>query len=75
MAKTIIVMGDVNGDGRVNIEDCHLAYLAAQGHITLSGNSKTAADIDGDGTVSMNDFIAITDHVYCRSMITSTIEI
>ena len=56
---TIIVTGDTNGDGKINITD----MIAAKAHILkkslLSGAYANAGDVNGDGKINITDFIKI----------------
>ncbi len=58
---TLIVSGDVNGDSVCNVIDCSLAQLAANGHSSLTGAYKTAADGNSDGTVDVTDYQSIVN--------------
>lgn len=56
---TLIVTGDINGDGRIGIVDfakLKLHYIEKE---LLTGNALKAADIDGNGRVSINDLAQI----------------
>ena len=51
------VLGDVNGDGEVNIADINAII-----NMILSGNiSTTAADVNGDGEVNITDINSVVD--------------
>lgn len=67
---TIVVTGDVNGDGSVSISD----MLAVKAHILgkskLSGVWAEAADASGDGGISITDFIQSKAHILGKSAIT-----
>ena len=56
---TIIVTGDINGDGKINITD----MIAVKAHVLkksiLSGVYANAGDVNGDGKVNITDFIKI----------------
>ena len=56
---TVIVTGDINGDGKISITD----MIAAKAHLLnkeiIRGTSATAADTNGDGKISITDFIQI----------------
>lgn len=57
-AETVFVMGDVNGDGEVNISDAValLRYLAGDESVNIIiGNS----DMNGDGTVNISDAVTL----------------
>ncbi len=56
---TLIVIGDINGDGRIGLVDfakLKLHYIEKE---LLTGNALKAADIDGNGSVSINDLAQI----------------
>lgn len=52
-------LGDVNGDGKINVIDARLAQQHADGIITLTGIEFLAADVDQDGDVDSDDATAI----------------
>ena len=49
------VYGDVNLDGRVDIQDAVLLAKAAAGTVTLNSDAKVNGDCDQDGTISQAD--------------------
>lgn len=49
------VPGDVNGDGKVDINDARAVLRAAVGLEKLSPDAEKRADTDGDGKVTVND--------------------
>jgi WD40 repeat protein len=51
--------GDVNGDGRVNIQDATLALQSAVNVTTLSAEQTSRADLNGDGRINIQDATAI----------------
>lgn len=53
------VRGDVNGDGKVTVEDARTALRAAVGLEKLDEKQTAAADYDGDGEVTAADARAI----------------
>lgn len=56
---TLIVRGDIDGNGKVSLNDLaklKLHYIEME---TLTGNSLKAADVDGNGNVSMVDLAQI----------------
>jgi hypothetical protein len=55
----LTTLGDVNGDGKVNVIDARLAQQHADGVITLSGVQLLAADVDQDSDVDSDDATAI----------------
>lgn len=56
---TIIVTGDTNGDGKINITDMIAVKQSILGKSALSGIQRNAADVNGDGKVNITDFIKI----------------
>jgi beta-fructofuranosidase len=56
MAPATIVVGDVNGDGEVNIADINAVI-----DIILSGGTSTTADVNGDSEVNIADVNAVID--------------
>ncbi len=70
-----IVKGDINGDGKITIEDIasvklHLLGIGAN----LTGDSFTAADITDDGTVNTADLAALKLHNLGVQMITEVVQ-
>jgi hypothetical protein len=55
----LTTLGDVNGDGKINVIDARLAQQHADGVITLSGMQLLAADVDQDSDVDSDDATAI----------------
>jgi hypothetical protein len=47
--------GDVNNDGKVNVQDATLVLRAAVGLVTLSPAQAAAADVITDGKVNVSD--------------------
>lgn len=54
-----IIIGDVDGNGEVNMADAVIAARHAMGIITLSDEAFALADMDGDGFVTMLDAVLI----------------
>ena len=55
--KGAVVLGDANGDGKVNLRDAIMVLQASNGKdITID---RTAADVNGDGKVNLQDAIRI----------------
>jgi hypothetical protein len=56
-----VVPGDVNGDGKVDIDDI---YAAASSFGSYPGHPRwnPAADVNGDGYVSIDDIFIIASH-------------
>ncbi len=49
------MMGDLNGDGIVNIADATVAFRASNGRIVLTSEQKAVADVNKDGIVNIAD--------------------
>lgn len=56
---TLIVTGDIDGNGRVSANDLAKLKLSYIGKEPLSGVYNIAADIDGNGRISLNDIAKI----------------
>ncbi len=60
---TIIVAGDVNGDGSITISD----MISVKGHLlgnkTLEGSAAMAADYNGDGSITISDFVWLKSYI------------
>lgn len=57
--KTIIIPGDVNGDGNISISDYTLVRYDILSLKALTGVFKSAGDVNGDGKVSISDYTLI----------------
>ena len=60
------ILGDVNGDGKVNIND----YISVANHIlgnSPAGFNEAAADINGDGKININDYIGVANIILTGS--------
>lgn len=58
---TIIILGDANGDGVVNVEDIVYVVAFIKDGTKLPGFNEKAADADGSGEVDENDITSIND--------------
>ncbi len=69
---TIIIKGDVNGDGFIYATD----YVKIRNHImgksTLNGAFLLAADINNDGFIYATDYVQIKNHIMGKSKIHQT---
>ena len=52
---TVIVLGDVNGDGRVTTVDAARVLKMAAGNYNLTGNNLMAGNVKGDGKITTVD--------------------
>lgn len=69
---TIIVAGDVDGDGLIKTNDYTALKLSFKG-ISLNTQSTLAADIDMDGLTSTSDYILLAKHVKSQFDINSSL--
>ena len=46
----VVVNGDVNGDGTIDVLDCMAVQLATHGHTSFTGAYNAAANLKGDAT-------------------------
>ena len=58
----VIVQGDTDNNGRITISDYQRIKRNFMGVYTLDGVSLEAADVNGDGIISSNDYLAIKVH-------------
>ncbi len=58
LVPTTIVVGDVNGDGEVNLADVNTIIS-----IILFGGSTAAADVNGDGEINIADVNVVIDMI------------
>ena len=54
-----VLLGDVNADGRVNIQDAFRILLMDIGRIVFTDKQKLAADVNRDGTIDIFDAMRI----------------
>lgn len=64
--------GDVDNDGRITMLDMPLALRVVAG---LAGDNemKTRLDVDGDGSVTLDDVRALYAHINCENLIDGVI--
>ena len=67
---SVIVTGDVNGDGKINITDMIAVKQDILGKSKLSGLRKSAGDVNGDGKINITDFIKIKAAILGKDKIT-----
>ncbi|MBP3678283.1 MAG: dockerin type I repeat-containing protein, partial [Agathobacter sp.] len=56
---TIVVTGDTNGDGKINITDMIAVKACTLKKSGLSGAYEKAGDVNGDGKINITDFIKV----------------
>ena len=66
---TVVVTGDINGDGTISVTD----MISVKSHLlkktTLDGVKALAADTSGDGAISITDFLQIKAQILNKSSI------
>lgn len=66
---TIVVTGDANGDGKINVAD----MMSVKSHIlkksTLTGTAFMAADVNGDGKINVADFMSVKGYILKKNTI------
>ena len=67
---TVVVTGDVNGDGKITITD----LVQINSHLLkkneLSGANAAAADVNADGKITITDLVQINSHLLKRNSVT-----
>lgn len=54
-----VLLGDVNGDGKINVADIAITSMHVKNKFTLSQAQLKAADVNGDGKVNVADVALI----------------
>ena len=57
------MVGDINGNGTVTIDDATMVQKAVAEMVVLTGAQTLAADADGDGVVNINDATMIQKYI------------
>ena len=57
------MVGDINGNGTVSIDDATMVQKAVAEMVVLTGTQTLAADADGDGVVNINDATMIQKYI------------
>lgn len=60
---TVVVLGDVNGDGEVKSTDYMAIKNVIMGTKELSDSEKTAADVNNDGNIKSTDYMKIKNYI------------
>ena len=67
---SIVVTGDVNGDGTISITDLVQINSHLLKKAELSGAAAIAADVNADGIISITDLVLVNNHLLKKSTIT-----
>ena len=62
-AYSVVIYGDVNGDGKISALDLLRIQKYLLGTVKLSGAYATAADVTKDGSVKALDLLRIQKHL------------
>lgn len=54
-----VTLGDVDLNGKVELNDAVTVLKAALGIVTLEGDAATAADVDKDGNINLTDALNV----------------
>lgn len=65
----IHLLGDINGDGKVNTSDVSKANSHTKKVTTLTGYEFACADVNGDGKVNTSDVSKMNAHVKKTSLL------
>lgn len=63
------LLGDVNGDGSINVTDLSKAAAQVKGKKLLSEDEASRADVNCDGTVTVTDVSKIAAHIKGKKLI------
>ena len=69
---TVVIYGDVNGDGRISISDLIMLRDKILGDLSFSDIQALAADVTNDTRTSISDLIDIRDHILGEKVISQT---
>lgn len=62
-------IGDVDGDGKIDVDDAYKSVSIAAGFVVPSEFDKKCADANGDGGVGANDFQTIIRHLEATGIV------
>ena len=66
---TVIMIGDINGDGEIKATDYMKLKNYIIGTATLTTKEKLAADANQDGAIKASDYMKIKNHIIGTQMI------
>jgi len=58
-----VIKGDVNGDGKIKMNDVMAIYNYLMGNVEFSNDQFMAADVTNDGKIKMNDVMKVYNYV------------
>ena len=67
---TVIVLGDANGDGKIDSSDYVRVKNGIRGKETLTSIQKKGADANSDGKVDSSDYVKIKNFIRKKEIIT-----
>lgn len=70
----MIIKGDVNGDGKIGLEDLMIGQAHVLGLIQLNSNSQQALDVNNDGKTSPTDLLSMQKHINAIKILTEVIK-
>ena len=68
------IKGDINGDGKITLEDLALVNGHVVGYVTLTGAQFNKADVNNDGIVNALDLVKLKRHTWGNEIITEVVE-
>ena len=66
---SVVVTGDINGDGNITLSDMLMIKSHVLGKTTLSGTAALAADTNDDKALSITDFLQIKAHILGKNTV------
>ena len=66
---TVVVTGDINGDGDITLSDMLMVKSHLLGKTTLAGTAALSADTNDDKGISITDFLQIKAHILGKNNI------
>ena len=70
----MIIKGDVNGDGKIGVEDLMIGQAHILGLIQLNSNSQQALDVSNDGKTTSFDLLIMQRHILAVEILTEVIK-
>lgn len=67
---TLVVLGDVSGDGEIKAKDYMMIKNYIMGTLNLNETEKKAADVSKDNEIKAKDYMVIKNHIMGTSSIT-----